>query len=89
LAAVDLKVGANARHGPHQGAQKSTTTGIELSEINSLSMAGSAVTGPSSKGLWHFPQFGASANLLAGARLRCAQCGHLISMMAPFLLSSD
>jgi hypothetical protein len=38
-------IGATARHGPHHGAQKSTSTGIGLSSTSFFQLASVTVTG--------------------------------------------
>src|SRR6185312_12483884 len=76
-AAARANCGAIILHGPHQSAQKSTTTGMSLratwrSKLASLSAAG----WPSKSGLPHWPQMGASARRSRGTRLVVSQWGH-------------
>src|SRR5450830_1548580 len=65
------------RHGPHQGAQKSTSTGMSLRSICLRKRALARSTGwPVNKSFWHFPQLGCSLSRAGGRRLTASQWGH-------------
>lgn len=67
--------GAMARHGPHQGAQTSTTTGSELLVSCRSNMAASMSAGtPVNKGRLHLPHFAFKPSLSPGRRLTAPQC---------------
>lgn len=64
------------RHGPHHGAQKSTSNGTSLrarclSKLVSSTASGWAVN----SGRWHLPQSGALCRCWAATRLVARQCG--------------
>jgi hypothetical protein len=69
--------GLTIRQGPHQGAHKSTTTGILAASATSPKVASSAsaIHGSAS---WHLPQRGVPA-AAAGTRLVWPQCPHRTS----------
>ena len=68
--AASAKAGAIIWQGPHQGAQKSTTTGNWLRSTWRLKLSPSKVTGlPVTKASWQWPQSGFSANFKVGTRL--------------------
>jgi hypothetical protein len=78
-AAACSNAGAIILHGPHHGAQKSTTTGISfllicLEKLSDRSSSGWA----ENSSRWHFPQRGASFRRSIGIRLTAAQCGQTI-----------
>ena len=78
-AAACSKAGAIILHGPHHGAQKSTTTGISflpmcLEKLSARNSSGRAVN----KLPLHFPQHGTSFIRSAGIRLTAAQWGQTI-----------
>src|SRR3954454_4367039 len=82
--------GAAMRHGPHQDAQKSTSTGTLLSRTISSNSAvatasGSAIGG---SGALHEPHFPVSAMCFAGIRFGLPQDGQFRIMAVPRLLST-
>src|SRR5262245_34545086 len=72
--------GLTIRHGPHQGAHRSTSTGTAACSATSakVSSPASAIHG---SGLWQMPQRGVP-EAAAGTRLVRPQFGHLISREA-------
>ena len=68
--------GAICLHGPHQSAQKSTSTGnCDLATVR-LKVAADRSTGSSgNKGTWHLPQLAFDLFLSVGTRLMAAQDG--------------
>src|SRR5450830_822022 len=69
--------GAIVRQGPHQGAQKSTSTGMSVRSICLRKRALARSTGwPVNKSFWHLPQVGCSIRRAAGKRLTASQWGH-------------
>src|ERR1700693_3935418 len=73
-AAACSNAGAMPRHGPHQGAQKSTSTGKSLRAMKASNTASVRATGvPSNSGAPHLPHFGSSASLSSGARFDVKQ----------------
>jgi hypothetical protein len=68
--------GETIRHGPHQGAQKSTSTGTAACSTTSANVASPASVIQGS-GSWQLPQRGVPA-ATAGTRLRRPQLGHLV-----------
>src|SRR5690606_28396639 len=78
--AASANCGPITLHGPHQGAQKSTSTGNWPRPIWAAKWSTPRVTGlPSNRACPHFPQVGASDNLAAGTRLGAWQWGHTTS----------
>src|SRR5690349_3415850 len=71
--ATRSSAGLTMRHGPHQGAQKSTSTGVgdRSTTCVKLSSPASTIHG---NGRWHAAQAGAP-EAEAGTRLRFRQCG--------------
>ena len=68
--AASAKAGAIIWQGPHQGAQKSTTTGNWLRSTWRLKLSLSKLTGlPVIKASWQWPQTGLPANFNIGTRL--------------------
>src|SRR5688572_12240191 len=66
-----------ARHGPHQDAQKSTTTGIFVRAMKRSNVWSSSATGaPSKRSAPHLPHFGASPRRAAGTRFAVRHFGH-------------
>src|SRR5271170_907779 len=66
-----------AMHGPHQGAQKSTTRGRSpRARCRSKFASVSSMGFPSNNGKWHFGQRGASFNRAPGRRTTESQCPH-------------
>jgi len=57
--------GVITRHGPHHGAQKSTTTGSDVDEISASNVRASGTStgsGGSERAAWHEPhRFGAAS----------------------------
>src|SRR5262249_10575526 len=76
--------GLTMRQGPHQGAHKSTTTGILAASATSAKVASSAsaIHGSAS---WHVPQRGVPAAAV-GTRLVLPQCPHRTSPLVMALL---
>src|SRR4051812_44023554 len=73
--AMRSKAGAMARHGPHQVAKKSTTTGRPVISTNAWNRASSSAIGvPGRRGEEHLPHFGSSASRAAGTRFVAMQC---------------
>ena len=67
---AEANSGAIILHGPHHGAQKSTSTGISLFVVSLRQVCGSNSSGSSdSKELPHWPHFGSLSSLSAGDRL--------------------
>src|SRR2546426_8486901 len=82
-AAARSKPGAMAWHGPHQSAQKSTTTGSSVRVTAASKVASLTGTGlPSASGALHLPHTGPSASRSAGTRLRVEQLGQPISTVS-------
>jgi hypothetical protein len=79
--------GLTMRHGPHQGAHRSTSTGTDGASAIAAKVSSPASTIHGS-GLWQLPQCGVPF-ATAGTRFRRPQCGHLTtsSDMGPPLLS--
>src|ERR1700761_2648959 len=72
---VSAKNGAIVRHGPHQGAQKSTTTGKVVRLMCRSNVDAVRSTGePSKAGRWHLGQRGDSARRPTGTRTTASQC---------------
>jgi hypothetical protein len=71
VAATSSRAGLTMRHGPHQGAHRSTTTGRDAAPATSGNVVSpaSAVQG---SGWWQLPQRG-MPDAAAGTRLRCPQ----------------
>ena len=68
--------GAIARQGPHQGAQKSTSTGTCERAMCFSNAASSSATGwPVNRGWWHLPQSGAAERSALAMRLVVWQWG--------------
>jgi hypothetical protein len=66
-----------ARHGPHQGAQKSTITGTSLRVMCRSKLSELALTGfPVNSCRWQVPHFAWRAGRFGGIRLIAVQCGH-------------
>src|SRR5882672_5835535 len=81
-AAARSKPGAIAWQGPHQSAQKSTTTGSSVRSTAAWKVASVTGTGlPSSRGALHLPQTGPSASRSGGTRFRVAHFGQPISTL--------
>src|SRR5207302_3678866 len=79
-AAARSKPGAMAWQGPHQSAQKSTTTGSSVRTTAASKLASLTATGlPFSSGVLHLPQVGPSATRSAGTRFKVAQLGQPIN----------
>ncbi|MNV53422.1 hypothetical protein D3C71_1455680 [compost metagenome] len=77
--AACAKAGAIWRQGPHQGAQKSTSTGMWLRATWRSNESPSSSSGtPANKGLWHLPQSGAWARSASCTRLVVWQWGQTI-----------
>ena len=79
LFAARSKIGAIARHGPHQGAQKSTMTGpslrsIVLSKVFAVNATGSPVNSLDLQ----TPQIASAAGRSDGTRLTAEQCGQTV-----------
>jgi len=74
LPAAFSRIGPSVRQGPHQGAQKSTSTGMSDLPTNQAKRASVTVSGtPVSSGSWHLPHLAlaalsASARRAAGSR---------------------
>src|SRR5579871_1418075 len=69
LAALS-KIGAIARHGPHQGAQKSTITGMSLRSTCLSKVAVVSLTGsPEKRACLHLPQTASEAGWPEAMRL--------------------
>lgn len=70
------KAGAMIKHGPHQGAQKSTTTGMSFRVTWVSKVAFVNVIGcPTNNGPWHRPHLGPSPRRVPGTRLIPPQWG--------------
>jgi hypothetical protein len=77
LALTCVNTGAIALHGPHQGAQKSTTTGTSLLESCAVKAALFTDLGSEpNKGTWHLPQLISLPRRWAGMRFTALQEGH-------------
>src|SRR4029079_11655579 len=77
------------RHGPHHGAQKSTTTGSSDAAMaeSKTSADGLAIGSPGApSAAWHLPQRVSAASLTNGSRLRCPHDGQ--ATIAPLLSRS-
>src|SRR5262249_42419746 len=77
--------GLTMRQGPHQGAHKSTMTGILAASATSAKVVSSA-SAIHGSGSWHLPQRGVPA-AAAGTRFICPQCPQRISSLAMAPLS--
>ncbi len=72
------KVGAKLRHGPHQEAQQSTTTGISVWLSIEAALEAVRVMGlPLNNGFLHLPHLGPSPSRSLGTRLDFRQWGQL------------
>jgi len=70
------RAGAAVRHGPHQDAQKSTSSGRSGFPTCRRNPASSSARGmPSNSAAWQAPHFGVSASRAAGTRFSAAQRG--------------
>ena len=79
-AAAAWNCGAMVRQGPHQGAQKSTSSGSSARPAWMSKLAASSATGcASNRRLPQRPQTGASVSRVRGTRLSVWQCGHATS----------
>ncbi len=67
-AAVCSKTGAKLRHGPHHGAQKSTTTGRSSPSSASKVWLVALTTLPSNSSCWQRPHFAPSCRRSSGTR---------------------
>jgi len=68
--------GAMIRHGPHQAAQKSTSTGSSVfSSMRRKPDSSTGIARASNKGRWQRPQFGCPSMRAASSRLVARQCG--------------
>jgi len=88
-AAACSKAGAIILHGPHHGAQKSTTTGISFLPMCLEKLSARNSSGWAANKSWlHFPQRGASLRRCAGIRLTAVQWGQTIcrESLKPFHL---
>jgi hypothetical protein len=66
-----------ARQGPHQGAQKSTITGMSLRVMWRSKVSASALAGfPENSFWWQVPHLAWRAGGSGGVRLIALQCGH-------------
>src|SRR5471030_2936393 len=66
-------------HGPHHGAQKSTSTGMSLRSICLRKRAADNSSGsPVNSAFWHLPHTGCCASLAAGTRFTASQWGQTI-----------
>jgi hypothetical protein len=71
------------RHGPHQGAQTSTTTGTEERATCFINIAPLASAGwPENSGCLHEPQRAFCAGRSAGSRFTAEQDGQTISFVS-------
>src|SRR5258705_8458657 len=76
-----------ALQGPHQSAQKSTSTGISFALTCFAKFFAAAETGfPVKSGLWHRPHFAAEAFFPAGTRFTASQAGHTICGVSVLML---
>src|SRR5262245_107391 len=77
-AAVRATSGADILHGPHQSAQKSTSTGTFAPDVTSRNVSGSASIGaPTGEiSVLHAPHRPVSVSLCAGDRFFLPQDGH-------------
>jgi hypothetical protein len=74
--AASSNCGAIARQGPHQVAQKSTSTGRSLRPVKRSQSAAPSATGlPGNSGLAQRPHCGCSSWRAAGIRFTASQCG--------------
>ena len=68
--------GAIILHGPHHGAQKSTSSGRSLRSTWRENVAVvNSMGSPVNKGCWQRPQLGCSDSFAVGTRLMDWQCG--------------
>ena len=72
--ATCASAGLTMRHGPHQGAHRSTTTGTDARSATSAKVSSPASTIQGS-GLWQWPQCG-TPEAVAGTRFLRPQFGH-------------
>ncbi len=72
--ATCASAGLTIRHGPHQGAHRSTTTGTDVRSATSAKVSSPAST-IQGRGLWQLPQRGIPA-AAAGTRFLGPQFGH-------------
>lgn len=64
------------RHGPHQGAQKSTSTGMSLRVTCCVKLFGASSIGCAvNKAFLHLPQVGCAVSFSEGTRFTALQCG--------------
>jgi len=78
--------GPIVRQGPHQGAQKSTTSGISSVRIAFASVAASSSRAlPSTSAAPQVPHFGPASSRSSGTRLVCPQSKQInLTMIGPF-----
>jgi hypothetical protein len=79
-AASCASAGLTIRHGPHQGAHKSTSTGTDAFSASSAKLSSPASTIHGS-GLWQLSHRGVPG-AAAGTRFRRPQFGHVTSSSA-------
>src|SRR5580700_6138852 len=79
--ATCASAGLTMRHGPHQGAHRSTTTGTDARSATSAKVSSPASTIQGS-GLWQLPQRG-TPEAAAGTRFLRPQFGHRMGPCSP------
>jgi hypothetical protein len=79
-------VGIIIRHGPHQGAQQSTTTGTAAFKTSFAKLASVTVIGQAAswrgKGAEHLPQMGLRASARSSTRFFAPHWGHVTIIFA-------